>query len=227
MKYIAPVLVGIGLVVCLFLVVAILLTAVLSFPLTGALEQTTNGGALYPKGQGSAAVVQWATLMAEHLHGTPDVTYDAGFPQAILQYGERTCPGCSAWQNGNFQCVVFVLGAYGYVHPFPLADNADVWWEEYAHEPGYREIPAAAPGQRGLPAPGDVMAWSGGLFGHVSIVLAVQKPTSQSDGAVTFAQANGQMPIQTLPLSRDLIVNTANGYWNAFTVLGYIRLIGG
>src|ERR1700730_17875152 len=27
------------------------------------------------------------------------------FPQAVIQYGEQVCPGCSAWANGNYQCV--------------------------------------------------------------------------------------------------------------------------
>lgn len=187
----------------------------------------------FPPGSGKGAVY-WALLMAAHLHGnppclacSPDVYYDSGFPQSIIQYGEKTCPGCSAWQNYQFQCVVFVLAAYAFVHPFPMAGNANVWWGEYAHEPGYAEIPAAgAPlGERGLPVPGDVMAWDGGLDGHVTIVIQVVPPVGGQNGSVTFANANGQMPIQTLPLRPDLTVDTNNGYWNGFTVMGYIRLI--
>ncbi len=178
--------------------------------------------------------VKWALLMSAHLHGnppclqcSPDTYYDAGFPQAIIAYGQRTCPGCSAWQNGQWQCVVYVLAAYAYVHPFPLAGNADVWWSEYSTQSEYQEIPAAAgpPSTRGLPAPGDVMAWSGGALGHVSIVLSVTPPVAGHAGSVTFGNANGQYPIQTLPLLPNLTIDTANGYWNGFTVEGYIRLI--
>jgi hypothetical protein len=171
--------------------------------------------------------VKWALLMSAHLHGnppclqcSPDTYYDSGFPSAIV--------------DGQFQCVVYVLAAYAYVTDshghylrFPEAGNADQWWGEYATIPGYQEIGAAAapPSMRGLPAPGDVMAWSGGANGHVTIVLSVTPPVAGHAGSVTFGNANGQYPIQTLPLLPDLTVNTANGYWNGFTVEGYIRLI--
>jgi hypothetical protein len=69
------------------------------------------------------------------------------------------------------------------------------------------------------------MAWSGGALGHVSIVLSVTPPVAGHAGSVTFGNANGQYPIQTLPLLPNLTIDTANGYWNGFTVEGYIRLI--
>lgn len=220
---------------------AIMLVLALVFALVsgGTAFATSEAPASWPGGSCTTSspacqAVGWAIQMAAHLHGNPDVTYDAGFPRAIIAYGERTCPGCSAWQNGQFQCVVFILGAYGYVHPFPVAGNADTWWGEYAHQPGYIEIPAAdQPGssisaplaRRGLPAPGDVMAWFGGANGHVTLILGMVPPQSNQDGSITFAQANGQMPVQTLPLRPDLTVDTQNGYWNNFTVAGYIRLV--
>jgi hypothetical protein len=221
--------------------VAMMLLLAMIFALVGGgtAFATSGGSSSLPDATCTTAspacqAVGWALQMAAHLHGNPDVTYDTGFPRAIIQYGERTCPGCAAWENGQFQCVVFVLGSYGYVRPFPLAGNANTWWGEYAHQPGYVEISAAdQPGtatpaplsSRGLPAPGDVMAWYGGANGHVSIVLAVKPPQGAHPGSLTFAQANGQMPVQTLPLLPDLIVDTQNGYWNNFTVAGYIRLV--
>ena len=85
------------------------------------------------------AVVAWAQAMAAALyvnpacHGqisypncyytwykAPGSTYPPGapdFPQAVIQYGEQVCPGCSAWANGTYQCVSFVRGAYSQVYP--------------------------------------------------------------------------------------------------------------
>jgi hypothetical protein len=45
----------------------------------------------------------------------PVNTYPPGlptFPQAVIDYGQQVCPGCSAWANGTYQCVSFVRGAY-------------------------------------------------------------------------------------------------------------------
>lgn len=167
--------------------------------------------------------------MAAHLHDCPpsqmDVCYDAGFPPAAIAYWERTCPGCSEWQNGNLQCVMLVLAAYGVAGlPPPAAGNAIAFWSLYAHRPGWVEIPAGAapPGMRGLPAPGDMLVWYSALdptLGHIAIVVGVTPPSGSQDGSVTFAEANGPGPIVTQPLLPDLTVAT----WAHYTVLGYIR----
>lgn len=183
-----------------------------------------------PTGDGNSAVVAMAMQMAEHLHCFPepvpaldcaspnlrvpmDSWFDAGFPPQVLAWGQTHCAGCASWQNGTFQCVVFVIGAYlESGTPLPVGgENANQYWDYFAHQPGWIESQ--------IPTPGSIMAWSGGLYGHVSIVLSVDS----LHRTITFAQANGQAPIQTLPLRSDGSVDTHNGYWDFFTVQGYIR----
>lgn len=176
-----------------------------------------------------ADVVQWALKMAAHLHCTAarlpndcqgsgmDHFYDTGFPPEIVAWANTHCPGCASWRSDNYQCVVFVIAAYAYIQPLPVQDqNANQYWEHFASQPGWQRFLA----QGGhTPEPGDVMVWSGGPYGHVSLVLGVDPHRA----TITFAQANGQYPIQTLPLRADGSVNTANGYWNAFSVVGYLH----
>ena len=176
-------------------------------------------------GPRASAIVAVALAMAAHLHGNPDVWYDVGFPPAALAYWARTCPGCTEWRNGNLQCVMFVLAAYGVagVHP-PAAGNAVTFWTLYARHPGWIEVPSgvAPAGLRGLPLPGDMMVWFSALepaVGHIAIVVQVRLPRGPLPGAVTFAEANGPGPLVTEPLLPDLRVST----WNHYTVLGYIR----
>lgn len=171
------------------------------------------------------AVVAVALAMAAHLHGDPDVWYDAGFPQAVIDYWERTCPGCGEWRNGNVQCVMLALAAYGVagIHP-PAAGNAITFWSLYQDRPGWVEIPAAvAPlGQRGQPRPGDWMVWYSAFepsVGHIAVVVRVEPPSGDRPGSVTFAEANGPGPIVTEPLLPDLTVQT----WSGYAVVGYIR----
>jgi CHAP domain len=186
---------------------------------------------------GNTTAVAWAQAEAAHLHcqqSSPpqlvgvgdclngrlqvprDVWYDATFPPAISAWAAQHCAGCAAWENGNFQCVALVIGAYALTStPLPVTtQNADQYWATFAHRPGWLEIPAG-----GVPLPGDIMVWAGGTFGHLSIVTAVDLTLH----TVTFAQADGQAPVQTLSLRPNLTVNTFNGYWNAFTVVGSIR----
>ncbi|MBO0792354.1 MAG: CHAP domain-containing protein [Ktedonobacteraceae bacterium] len=151
--------------------------------------------------------------------------YDAGFPPDILQWGRLHCPGCTAWQADRFQCVSFVLGAYSRLHPLDFSGNGDEFWMLYnsqeAHSHGYRTVPAR---DGDMPiSPGDIMAWSGGKFGHVSIVLGWIKPKDGKNGVITFAGANGQLPIQSLPILPDGRIDTRNGYWDALSVQGYIH----
>ena len=173
-------------------------------------------------------VVQWALKMAAHLHCTSarlasdcqgsgvDHYYDAGFPPEIVAWANAHCPECASWQPDNFQCVVFVIAAYAYVQPLPVQDqNANQYWEHFASQPGWERLPAHGT----TPQPGDIMAWDGGAYGHVSIVLGVDPHHT----AITFAQANGEFPVQTLPLTPDGSVNTQNGYWNTFEVVGYLH----
>src|SRR5207245_2292045 len=160
-----------------------------------------------------AQVVAWARAMADALYVNPacggrissPVCYDTWykapgsdyppgapiFPQAVIQYGQQVCPGCSAWANGTYQCVSFVRGAYSQVSPMTLSANAFDLWAHYARQPGWMEIPAAAApaGQRGIPLPGDVMVFKDASIGHVAIVMSVALPTATTKGAITFSNA--------------------------------------
>jgi hypothetical protein len=156
----------------------------------------------------------------------PGSTYPPGiptFPQAVIQYAEQVCPGCSSWANGTYQCVSFVRGAYSQVYPMRLTANAFDLWAVYATQPGWREIPsAAAPsGQRSIPMPGDVVIFKDASIGHAAIVMSVQLPTSSTIGAITFSNANSVSPYTTMPLLPDLTVDTAS--WPGYSVWGYIR----
>jgi CHAP domain len=156
----------------------------------------------------------------------PGSTYPPGistFPQAVIQYGEQVCPGCSAWANGTYQCVSFVRGAYSQVYPMRLTANAFDLWTVYAGQSGWKEIPSAsAPaGHRGIPMPGDVMVFKDASIGHAAIVMSVELPTSTTVGAITFSNSNSVSPYTTMPLLPDLAVDTAS--WPGYSVWGYIR----
>jgi hypothetical protein len=202
-----------------------------------------------PPSNTGAKVVVWAQAMAAALYVNPacggHISYPncyytwykapgsdypstaPSFPQAVIQYGNTVCPGCSAWANGSYQCVSFVRGAYSQVYPMRLTANAFDLWAVYATQPGWMEIPsAAAPaGQRGAPLPGDVMVFKDASIGHVSIVMSVELPTATMDGAITFSNANSVSPYTTMPLLPGLTVDTAS--WPGYTVWGYIRPAGG
>jgi len=224
-----------GLLVVIILL-GILFLAVLSTTLEGGGYSASFSppvGAIYG---GDNAVTLAAKAMAAHLNSScltqdrnpdclGDASFDSGFPQAILQWGMSQCPGCRAWMSDHFQCVSFVLGAYGLFHPLDFSENGDGWYARYAAADavalGYREL---LPAQGQLPmSPGDVMAWGGGAHGHVSIVLGWIPPANGKNGSLTFAQANGEKPIQTLPILPDGTVDTHDGYWNGFVVEAYIH----
>jgi CHAP domain len=156
----------------------------------------------------------------------PGSTYPPGistFPQAVIQYGQQVCPGCSAWANGTYQCVSFVRGAYSQVYPMRLTANAFDLWAVYADQPGWKEIPSASAraGQRGIPMPGDVMIFKDSSIGHAAIVMSVELPTTMTLGAITFSNANSVSPYTTMPLLPDLTVDTA--IWPGYSVWGYIH----
>jgi len=152
--------------------------------------------------------------------GTPS------FPQAVIGYGQQVCPGCSAWANGTYQCVSFVRGAYSQVYPMTLTANAFDLWATYAGQPGWQEIPGASapPGQRGIPAPGDVMIFKDAGIGHAGIVMSVALPTATMDGVITFSNSNSVSPYTTMLLLPDLTVDTSS--WPGYSVWGYIRPAG-
>src|SRR5437764_5332941 len=57
------------------------------------------------------------------------------FPQAVIDYGQQVCPGCSAWANGTYQCVSFVRGAYSQVYPMTLTANPFDLSATYSRQP--------------------------------------------------------------------------------------------
>jgi len=188
-----------------------------------------------PPNQVAAAVVALARQMADALYVNPscggvisypncyDTWYDSSFPQSVIAYGDAVCPGCFAWQNGTYQCVSFVRGAYGPIYPMQWTANAFDLWALYQGKTGWQEIPSAAEAayQRGMPLPGDVMVFKDASVGHVAIVVNVAPPANGQNGSVTFANANSVAPYTTMPLLPDLSVDASS--WPGYTVWGYLR----
>jgi Transglycosylase SLT domain/CHAP domain len=229
---------ALGCLALLLLLGIVLLTTLLSVLLGGGSSLSGSSGTP-PTGAvygGDNAVTIAAKQMAAHLNSSclktapnpdclGDASFDNGFPLTILDWGQSHCPGCLAWMNNHFQCVSFVLGAYGLFHPLDWSGNGSDFYGLYstpsAASLGYQEL---LPARGELPiSPGDVMAWNGGAHGHVSIVLGWIPPTNGKQGMITFAQANGERPIQTLPILSNGQVATNDGYWNGFTVMAYIH----
>jgi CHAP domain len=206
---------------------------------------TTSDCGIDPEGN---AIVAWALAIATHLSSCPDI-YDPGqlppymdtcytptMPQAVIQYWQETCPGCREWQNGNLQCVMLVLAAFGLAGArAPIAGNAISFWWNYARLPGWIEIPEffmpgstsalAPPSARGPPRPGDMVVWFiswDPLVGHIAVVVKVTLPSAGHLGSLTFAEANGPTPLYTMSINPDLSVNS----WSGYFVAGYVRDIG-
>lgn len=146
---------------------------------------------------------------------------------AYMRYGEAHCPGCIEWENGSFQCVSFVLAAYSQTgHPLSISGNGNQFDTLYATPQakalGFTHIPI---GGGALPmAPGDIMAWSGGTAGHVSIVLSWQAPVAGHPGKITFIQGNARGPVDSLQLDpKTAQPMTNDGYWNGYQVTAYIH----
>jgi len=174
---------------------------------------------------GNQAIVQAALTIVAHLHGDPDVNWDAGMPEQVVNYWASTCPpgsGCWIdWQNTNLQCVMLVKGAYAFSGaPLPAVSDAIGFWTLYANRTGWSEIPSSST-PRHLPLPGDIVVWSHTTLGHVAIVTAVIPPANRHSGSMTFAQANhtgsflnGQFVpgLVTQTMDPDLSVLTWPGY---------------
>src|SRR5579863_7369968 len=226
------------------------LTATTTHALTGTADTPTQQptgtapSCVPPSGSGKQ-VVAWAQAMAAALYVNPachgQISYPncyytwykapgtdyppdtPDFPQAVIQYVEQVCPGCSAWANGTFQCVSFVRGAYSQVYPMTITANAFALWALYATQPGWVEIPSGAspPDQRGMPQPGDVIVFKDASIGHVAIVMSVAVPSQNANGSITFSNANSVSPYTTMTLLPDLTVDTSS--WPGYTAWGYIR----
>jgi hypothetical protein len=170
-------------------------------------------------------IAQAALDVARHLHGFPDNRYDAGVPEETMHYWQTACPPYSDcwiyWQNGNLQCVLFVMGVFALAHArgqadmMPLSGDALAYAALYANIPGWQEV---LPGQ-GLPQIGDVVVWAGdgeNPFGHIAIVVKVESES------VVIAQGNGIAPLEQLPLFSSGILDIAS-WKNGYKQLAYIR----
>ena len=199
-----------------------------------------TAGMCFPASPYAAAVVQWATAMANALYVNPacgkvrsypncyDTWYTSAFPPAVIAYGQQWCQAhhdCADWANGTYQCVSFVRGAYSQVYPMTLTNNAFGLWATYQHQPGWQEIPAAAaadPMQRGIPEAGDVMVFRDNGVGHVAIIMSVQLPVDGHNGWIVFANANSSSAYDRMPLMPNLLVDTSAWRGN-YVVWGYLR----
>lgn len=188
----------------------------------------------------AAAVVQLAEQMAQHLYVNPACGstrsfpecyyswYDSGFPKAVVAYGNRICPGCAAWTNGNYQCVSFVRGAYSQSYPMDQTADAFFLWGMYQSKPGWMEIAANPQAQTptihlGPPLPGDIVVMKDSGLGHVAIITAVSLPDAQGNRMVTFANANSIRPLDHLTVRADLVASRPPGWSPAYVAWGYIR----
>jgi hypothetical protein len=154
--------------------------------------------------------------------------YTSAFPRDVLQYLNDACgnPQCPYAQNGNFQCVFFVLSVYymaGQV--LPAGPDAVQFWGAYQDTPGWLEVPA-----NGAPRPGDIAVFSGpqsgplaNPAGHVAIIIDVGLPINRDEtGYIQLAQANGLMAVENLPLVKTNSIWRVEA-WSGYNLLGYIR----
>src|SRR5260370_25526843 len=216
----------------------------------GSMATTPGSGTADPTPGPSAScvdpdantIVYWAMQAEYNLHDCGpknlDECYDAQFPQPLINWWMQTCPGCSQWQNGNLQCVMLAGAIFGvaglplYWGPHGVANGIDFWYN-YFDYPRWVEIPSSfEPGSlipapqsaRGLPAPGDLIAWYDQYAptgGHLAVVVQVIPPQNGQPGSVTFVQANGPGALVSETLNPDLTVET----WSGYFVAGYIRPI--
>jgi len=100
----------------------------------------------------------------------------------------------------------------------PYIGDANRFWTLYQGKPGWQEIPVSAVRQQ-APAPGDMVAWSGGKAGHLALVVATQPPAHGQDGSITVVQTEAADLF-------DKLTWHANGQidsWPGYTLQGFIR----
>lgn len=207
------------------LLVTVLVGVLVGVALVSVLNGVLQGGGSssgIAGSNGNVSVAQAALSMVPFLYNGPpdgyDTWYRAGFPQAALDYWQKTCPGCKAWQNGNLQCVEFAVAAFALAgQPVPVVKNAIDWWPAYRNIPGWQEIPNGT----GPPLPGDITILSSPYFGGVGHLFIVTNVVAdaQGNGTLTFAEANGPGAVNTIPLKKWSIMIP----WTNYTVLGDIR----
>ena len=167
------------------IVLAILLVIVLAF---GALASQV-GRVLGPV----VPIVNAAIQLEQHLFGGRSQDYTQSDPamQNVVNYWKDACGTngtiCPEATSGNLQCVMFVVGAFAMANnKLPIWGNAQDFWPLYQNRAGWQEIAAGT----GLPAPGDIVVWRGGQYGHVAIAVKVTPPLNGQPGSLVVAQAN-------------------------------------
>ena len=185
-------------------------------------------------GNKNAAVVNAARSLVQPLYACGNnlhyKCYTSDFPGHVLQYLDEACgdPNCPYAQNGNFQCVFFVLGVYYMAgQPLPAGPDAVKFWGAYQNLSGWIEIPA-----NGTPRPGDIAVFSGpqsgplaNPAGHVAIIIDVAFPGDGGTiGSIQLAQANGEHSVENLTLMKTGPNSTWWVIaWPGYDLLGYIR----
>jgi CHAP domain-containing protein len=195
------------------------------FPGDGILSVQPTHAWTGPRNQ---AVVNAALYVASGLSNGPpdnlDTWYRTDRIPAAVKYWQTTCAGCSAWQQGQLQCVMLITAAYGLAgQPLPYVGNAITFWTSGAYnQPGWDMIPPS-----GLPYPGDMAVLDSPYFdgvGHIAIIVDVKLPDVAGQGGyVQFAEANGPGPLVQMPFALDAQGNYVMGTWKNYTVKGYIR----
>jgi hypothetical protein len=167
-----------------------------------------------------------AIALSHSIYGSQENEYYADDPmlRPAIAYWKRACQNsngslCADAQSGNLQCVEFVAAVFaGTDDELPYIGNADRFWTLYQGKPGWQEIPASAVRQQ-APAPGDMVAWSGGNAGHLALVVAVQPPAHGHDGSITVLQTEAADLF-------DKLTWHANGHidsWPGYTLQGFVR----
>ncbi len=201
-------------------------------------SETFPGGGTSPvqvthawAGPRNQAVVNAALYVASGLSNGPpdnlDTWYRVDRIPAAVTYWQQTCSGCSAWQQGQLQCVMLITAAYGLAgQPLPPFNNMnaiDFWTSGFfAHRDGWEMIPPTS-----IPYPGDMAVFASPHFdgvGHIVIIVDVKLPDSTGHGGyVQFVEANGPGALVQMPLVLDTNGHYLMGIWTTYTVKGYIR----
>ncbi len=188
---------------------------------------------------GSSTLAQAALSLEHHLYGPRTNLYDVQDPfmVPVEGYWKSYCANadgslCGLAAPGGLQCVQFASAAYWLAgDPLPSIHNAIDFWSAYATLAGWQRIPSPSSAAVAFvpPAPGDLVIWQGGSFGHIAVVVDYQPPHETQNGSVEVAQANASGnrfadPMQRgntyrMPIHPDGVIET----WPDFAVLGFLR----
>jgi hypothetical protein len=182
------------------------------------------------KQQGFATQGQYlaaqAIALSYNIYGSQENEYYADDPMLspAIAYWKRSCQAangslCTDAQSGNLQCVEFVAAVFAIVDDeLPYIGDASRFWVLYQDQPGWQEIPAGAVRQQ-APAPGDIVAWSGGNAGHLAMVVDVQPPVQGHDGSITIVQTEAEDLFAKLTWHANGRIDS----WPGYTLQGFIR----